>query len=411
MNKSVLGFIFGLAIIVAGGVGFFLASGTRTTEAPATSANRETGTKAADADNALAAALSAAKNKSAEKKDASPTTPLAEPEKKADEKKDDKPKTAMSKAVSADGMSVSMARSLSTPTYTAGGTVDVALTIASQGSDPVRALGIQEELPEGFSFDSIVDGPKPDIVPAAGATGKIDFAWIQVPTLPATLIYRVKAADGTTGTRTFTGQTLARAGGPELRSEPASADIASADGGAAPAPAPAPASATPESATEAAATTAADAAKMLAENQKKLEETLRAEEAKKAEDQKNAVEVAHTVAAGGYTAGQPLEVTSTLTYAGTTPVSALAMVVTLPAGWTFDKVTGGATPAVAPPAGKTGNSTFIWIQVPTFPATVTYTVNVPAGESGARSFVGKAAYRTDGGQIEGPPGAIEISNK
>ena len=138
---------------------------------------------------------------------------------------------------------------------------------------------------------------------------------------------------------------------------------------------------------------------------------LREAEAKKQEEAKQVIDVTHAIAAGGYTAGQTLEVSTTLTFTGTSKVSALALVETLPLGWTFDKVTGGATPAVSPANGKTGNVTFIWVDVPAFPATLTYTLNVPAGETGARSLVGKAAYRTDGGQIEGPPGATEVTNK
>lgn len=410
MNKSVLGFLFGIAIVIAGGVGYFLSANPRPAEAPA--APREAAAKP-DGDNALGAALAAAAAK--KKEEGTKTTPVATPENKPEEKKAEAPaKPAMSKAVAADGMSVNMARTLSSPTYTPGGTVDVAISIEVQGSDPVRALGIQEVIPDGFSFDAFIGGAKPDIAPEPGRTGSVDFAWIQVPSAPINLTYRVKAADGATGTKTFSGQTLMRAAGPELRSDTIVNTIDSSVPGSAPTPAPAadaaaeaPAAATPMPAPE-------DPAKALEANKVKLEEAaarMRAAEAKKAEDQKFAVEVAHAVPAGGYTAGETLEISATLTYSGTTPVSALAFVETLPVGWTFDKVTGGSAPAVAPPAGKAGNATFIWIDVPSFPATVTYTVNVPAGEAGARTLAGKAAYRTDSGQIEGPPSATEINNK
>jgi len=404
MNKTALGFVFGVVIIAAGGVGYFLASNPRITETPPVKIDAA---KAA-ADEA-AAAVPAPESK---KKTEAPTTPIASAmPAKAEPAKGEAAKPDASKAVSADGMSVAMARSFVTPTYAPGGTVDVAINVEVQGTEPIRALGIQEILPEGFAFDGLVSGAKPDIAPEPGRTGTVDFAWIQVPPPPITLTYRVKAADGTTGTKTFSGQTLARAGGPELRSE----SIASSIESGAPGSAPAAPAATPEvPAAPAAMPTPEDPAKAIEANRVKLEEAaarLREADAKKAEEMKNAVEVAHSFPAGGYTAGQAVEVSTTLSYAGTTKVSALALVLTLPAGWSFDKMTGGAAPAVAPAAGKTGNVTFIWVDIPALPATLTYTVNVPAGETGARALVGKAAYRTDGGQIEGPPGSAEITNK
>ena len=91
-----------------------------------------------------------------------------------------------------------LSRALSTPTYTPGGSVDVALRMERVGNDAVTALGVEETLPEGFAFDGIVGDVKPDIAPKQGQTGKIEFAWITVPQFPATVSYRVKAADGTT---------------------------------------------------------------------------------------------------------------------------------------------------------------------------------------------------------------------
>lgn len=408
MNKTALGFFVGIAIVVAGAVGYFAATKMQqpdTAAAPATPA-------AATPSAAIAALAEKAK---------SPVTPLAEAA-KAEAPPAVTPATEAAintaKAMpAATDTVVKMARVASSATYAPGGTVDLALNLEVSGTDVVRALGIEETLPDGFAFDGIVGDSKPDLVPEVGKTGKVEFVWIQVPKLPTTLAYRIKAADGTTGVKEITGQTLMRGSGPEVRSEVVKTALDSGAPGSTPAPAPAPApSPTPEpapavEAAPAAPLTSPDAAAM-DEQKKKLEEM--AAKLKQAdEEKKNAppVEVARSISAGGYTPGQPLEISVTLNYAAADPVTALALVETLPEGWSFDKVTGGAAPAVSPPAGKTGPVTFIWVQIPTFPATLTYTVNVPATDSGARTLSGKAAYRTTGAQIEGPPTATDISNK
>lgn len=413
MNKTALGFVFGIAIVVAGAVGFFAATKMQ--------------------QKAVSPGLMTIPQTSAPA--ATPVTPLAAKPKEAPAV--DKPKAAPPAAVTpaseaavntAKSMpaltdtTVKMLRSASSPTYVPGGTVDIALNIEVDGSDTVRALGIEENLPDGFAFDGIIGDERPGIVPEVGKTGKVEFVWIQVPKLPMSLGYRIVAADGATGTKEISGQTLVRASGPEVRSAVVKTTLESGTPGSTPAPtpvpeaAPAPAAApAPEAAPVPApeATPAPEAAEAaMAEQQKKLAEV--AEQMRKQEEAKKnapAVEVARSIAEGGYTAGQPLEVSVTLNYAGTDPVTALALVETLPEGWTFDKVTGGAAPAVAPPAGKTSPVTFIWVQVPEFPATLTYTVNVPATDTGARTIGGKAAFRTTGVQIEGPPTATDISNK
>lgn len=403
MNKTALGFFVGIAIVVAGLVGYLLASKGQPAQV-ATPAISVPAAPKADATPVTPVADAA--------KAVTPATPPAATATPAPEAA-----VNMAKAAATDS-TVKMTRTLNAATYAPGGTLDVALSLEVGGSDAVRALGVQETIPDGFTFDGIVGDVKPDLVPEVGKTGQVEFVWIQVPKLPVTFAYRVKAADGTTGVREFTGQTLMRGSGPEVRSEVVVTPVSSGEPGAAPAPAPAPvAEATPAPAeavpapAEAAPAAPAEAApKMLdAEKLKAMTERIKAQnpEVKDAPP----VEVARSVAAGGYTPGQPLEVSVTLSYTGTDPVTALALVETLPDGWTFDKVTGGAAPAVSPPAGKGGNVTFIWVQVPAFPATLTYTVNVPAADTGARTLAGKAAYRLTGGQIEGPPAATELTNK
>jgi len=137
--------------------------------------------------------------------------------------------------------------------YQKGGTMDVTLTLASEGSEPVRAMGVVENLPDGWTFDGVVSTDRPDLSPQKGRDKKLEFAWFNIPKFPATFTYRIKAADTLDGTRELTGEALYRTNGPELRS-PAVTSILTPGGPApaapaeAPAPAPAPAPATPAAA-------------------------------------------------------------------------------------------------------------------------------------------------------------------
>jgi hypothetical protein len=433
MNKTALGFFFGIAIVVAGAIGYVAAKNLQeplkpATATPAAAPAATSPEKTSEAAKTAMANLAEKVRESAKNAAPAQAAPAAA-----------MPVTPVAPA--GGGTNIVLSRSTSASAYTPGGTVDVSLTLALQGDEVVRALGVEDILPEGLMFDGIVSGEVPPIKPEVGKTGTVAFAWIQAPPLPTTLVYRVKAADGTTGTKQISGQAIMRGSGPEIRSgitltsleqgtpgsapapSPAPAPAPAPEAAPAPAPAPAPEvaatpaptpmPATPEAVPAPAPTTPAEAATAAADASKKMEEAaarMRAAEAAK-KVPATPVEVAHTVAAGGYTPGQPLEISTTLNYAGTEPLAALAFVATLPEGWTFDKVSGGAAPAVAPAAGKTGNATFIWVEVPALPATVTYTVNVPATDAGPRTLSGKAAYRTTGGQMEGPAGAIEISNK
>jgi len=96
-----------------------------------------------------------------------------------------------------------------------------------------------------------------------------------------------------------------------------------------------------------------------------------------------------------------LSFTVTLTLGGDMEtVTALAVEETLPAGWTF---AGGAptgnAPNLYPDPGDTSPGAFVWFSIPTFPATFTYTVNVPADVVAPVSVTGKAIFRTGAGEL------------
>ncbi|MBP8130381.1 MAG: hypothetical protein KA184_12450 [Candidatus Hydrogenedentes bacterium] len=84
----------------------------------------------------------------------------------------------------------------------------------------------------------------------------------------------------------------------------------------------------------------------------------------------------------------------------TFPVTAMAVVEELPAGWTYEGIASGPKPTLELPAGHPGPLQFIWVDIPKFPATFSYRVRVPGGETGVRTITGQALYRTDGPQAE-----------
>jgi hypothetical protein len=86
----------------------------------------------------------------------------------------------------------------------------------------------------------------------------------------------------------------------------------------------------------------------------------------------------------GYVAGQTVTITSTIAYTGT--ASALSWSVLLPAGWSFAS-SSGSTGNVAPTVGQTGELDWAWSTIPASPVSFTYTLNVPAGQTGAQQIV------------------------
>lgn len=247
------------------------------------------------------------------------------------------------------------------------GTVDITLQLTTNGAEEVRALGIEEMLPEGWSFQSTVSPDKPDLNPTAGRTGKLEFAWFNIPKFPVAFTYRVNTGGATP--KSITGEALFRTTGPEIRSN--NAETVVGEG------APAAAAAAPAEAPAAAAAEAAPAPAS-------------------ANDWPG-IKLTQTVVQP-FTPGGTGELGIALDFGQGDPVAAMAVTQKLPEGWVFEKVTGGAQPAVMPNAGQGGEITFIWIQVPTFPTTFNYSIKVPETSKSADFITGQAVYRRAGGE-------------
>ena len=96
------------------------------------------------------------------------------------------------------------------------GTLDLTVELDWDGPGPVTALSLIDVLPDGWTFNSVVDGDIPALAPPAGASGKIEFAWVWIPDLPATLTYRLNVPAGADPAQ-VAGQILYRTSGEELQ--------------------------------------------------------------------------------------------------------------------------------------------------------------------------------------------------
>ena len=112
-----------------------------------------------------------------------------------------------------------------------------------------------------------------------------------------------------------------------------------------------------------------------------------------------------------YTPGAALTIKTTMNYTGNEPVTALALQTTLPQAWTYGGIQGELRPAIDPPAGTTGALTLIWIQIPTFPATIEYSLEVPDWTEGTHRLSTQAIYRTLGGELKSPVHEIAMTRE
>lgn len=102
---------------------------------------------------------------------------------------------------------------------------------------------------------------------------------------------------------------------------------------------------------------------------------------------------------GAFTPGEVLTVTVSISAEDAVAISALGLTETVPVGWTFVSVDGeiGQVPAVPPNEGDTGDLGFIWVAVPDFPVTFTYTLQVPADAEATADISGRVDYYQDAG--------------
>lgn len=396
MNKSVLGFLAGVVIIAIGVIGWVALNQTSDSGGAAKPATTSARPAPAPTPTTATRTLTPAPATRAQVPTATPTPAAATPTAPTE--------LRMTRSLGGDGV------------YTPGGTVDLTITLDGAGADPVRALGLSENAPAGFEFDSMLGDSRPDVGPQPGATGTLEFAWITVPSFPLNFTYRLRATDGVSGEQVVRGQALYRTTGGEERTGAVESTLRPADGATAaptavtPAATPTPEVAmdnalpgniTAEAATPETAATTPPAAETPTPTKAASEKK---EEAKSSDA---VVEVTRTVSTNVYTPGEPIEVTLNMNYAGD-PILALALLEEVPQGWTYGGFVSGEKPAVEPGAGPRERLTFIWITIPEFPTSLTYRLVPKDNESGPRTLNGYAVFRTNGPEVQGPPAITEF---
>jgi hypothetical protein len=96
-------------------------------------------------------------------------------------------------------------------TYTAGATLDVTVSLALATGETVTAMGLEETLPAGWQYQSVVSGNTPQITPTPGKEGLLEFAWFPVPgAFPLDFTYRVLVPQGATGNQQLSGNGVGR---------------------------------------------------------------------------------------------------------------------------------------------------------------------------------------------------------
>ncbi len=92
-------------------------------------------------------------------------------------------------------------------TFAPGQPFEVAVTISAAAAGQITAMGLRETLPPGWKLEAVAgaNGAPPDVSPAPGAAGLLEFAWITVPPFPYTFTYTATPPEGDGGVKEIHG--------------------------------------------------------------------------------------------------------------------------------------------------------------------------------------------------------------
>lgn len=94
--------------------------------------------------------------------------------------------------------------------YVPGTSFEVTVTIDIETDGTVTTLGLEENLPTGWTFEGSTGGVTPFIAPDPGKDGLLEFAWFPVPSFPFSYTYQVGIPQEASGLRTLQGEVIAR---------------------------------------------------------------------------------------------------------------------------------------------------------------------------------------------------------
>lgn len=91
--------------------------------------------------------------------------------------------------------------------YTPGGVFTVDIAIDADAPAAISALGVSETIPEGWSLRAVSGegGDAPEVFPAPGRQGVLDFAWIDLPAFPVHFRYTLDVPEDAAGPVSISG--------------------------------------------------------------------------------------------------------------------------------------------------------------------------------------------------------------
>ncbi len=121
-----------------------------------------------------------------------------------------------------------------------------------------------------------------------------------------------------------------------------------------------------------------------------------------------AQQASHGIIGHGYIAGSTVTISNTLHYTGT--AAGIGWQVTVPPGWSYTGG-GGMEGDVKPMPGTTDSLEWAWTSPPPSPVNFTYTLSVPASESGSTSLAATAIVQVGGSPLSvvPTPGVLTIA--
>lgn len=233
--------------------------------------------------------------------------------------------------------------------FTPGEPFTVTITIDADAGGSISALGLTEFAPEGWTFVEAngAIGQAPAIVPQEGDSGELGFLWLAVPEFPLTFSYTLRPPPNADRNAAFSGRVYYYEDAGILSSDEVDSNF----------------------------TISPD---ILAENP---------------------AGIVLTRTVGPYTPDEVLTVTVTIQAENGDAISAIGLTEFVPDGWRFADAEGasGQAPAITPSVNETGALDFLWLMVPEFPLTFSYTLLVPENASGTVEIRGRVDYYQDAG--------------
>ena len=90
--------------------------------------------------------------------------------------------------------------------YSPGATVSVTVTVTY--TDTLLALGIEDTVPEGWTYVSVTGSGSIQTKNDPGDSGTLEFYWITIPASPVTLTYTLQIPGGSSGDKAFSGSVI-----------------------------------------------------------------------------------------------------------------------------------------------------------------------------------------------------------